>query len=42
MQKSESNERERKKARIRAISPTHNGNPVLELKAAWQGKKQGS
>ncbi len=41
-EKSESAERERKKAQICAFSPTHNGNPVLESKAARQGGKQGS
>jgi hypothetical protein len=37
--KSESAEREGKKARIRAFSPTHSGNPVLEHKATRQGGK---
>jgi hypothetical protein len=39
--KSESTERESKKARIRAFSPTHTGNRVLEPKATRQGGKQG-
>jgi hypothetical protein len=38
--KGESAERERKKARIGAFSPTHSGNLVLEPKATWQGGKQ--
>jgi hypothetical protein len=33
---------ERKKAQIRAFSPTYSGNPVLEPKAARQGGKQGT
>jgi hypothetical protein len=40
--KSESAKRERKKARIRAFSATHSGNPVSEPKATWQGEMQGS
>jgi hypothetical protein len=40
--KSKSAERERKKARIRAFSATHSGNPVLEPKAARHGGKHGT
>jgi hypothetical protein len=32
---------QKKKARIRAFSPTHSENPVLEPKAARKGGKQG-
>jgi hypothetical protein len=40
-EKSESAERERKKAPIRAFSSPHSGNPVSEPKAAWQGESKG-